>query len=77
MNDQNHTPHPAVVAELFAAVDHELQQRNITFEFHPLEAARKLLARQHGREANALQVEGRSESRTEPRTDLRHATSTE
>lgn len=73
MYDQNHTPHPAVVAELFAAVDQELQQRNITFEFHPLEAARKLLARQRGNGTDTLQTDVLTESRT----DLRPATSTE
>lgn len=72
MYDQNPTPHPDVVAELFSGLEHELQQRNIKVEFHPLAGVRKLLAR--GREnAESLQLEGLSESRT----DLRPATSAE
>lgn len=73
MNDQNHTPHPAVVAELFSSLEHELQQHKFAVEFHPLAGIRSLLARQHGRETNALQAEGRSEACT----DLRPATSAE
>lgn len=73
MNDQNHTPHPAVVAELFSSLEHELQQHEFAVEFRPLAGVRRMLARQRGGEANTLQADSLAESRTA----LRPATSTE
>lgn len=73
MYDQNHTPHPAVVAELFTAVEHELQERKFLVGFQPLAGVRRMLARQRGNGTDTLQIDVLTESHT----DLRPATSTE